>query len=122
MSASKKGVLYAHCSTDFSVAHAGVNDVKKHVATAKHKGSSKSLSGHQNLSVFFQKDTDDQVTRAEVLFANFVAEHNLSFITADHFTHLTSALFPDSRIAQEYRCSETKTTCIVKGAFASTYL
>ena len=119
MSASRKGVSYAHCNacnTDFSVAHAGVNDVKKHLATAKHKESSKALSGHQNLSVLFQKDADDQVTRAEVLFANFVAEHNLSFTTADHFTHLTSAMFPDSKIAQEYKCAKTKTTCIIKGA------
>ena len=33
----------------------GVHDVYKHVATAKHKGSSKALSRHENLSVFFQK-------------------------------------------------------------------
>ena len=42
VSASKKGASYAHCdscNTDFSVAHAGVNDVKKHVSTAKHQHS-----------------------------------------------------------------------------------
>ena len=44
MSGSQNRVSYAHCNAcnrDYSVAHAGVNDVKKHVATAKHKGSSK---------------------------------------------------------------------------------
>ena len=36
------------------VLHAGVNDVKKYVASSKHKESSKTLSGHENLSFFFQ--------------------------------------------------------------------
>ena len=39
------------------------------------------------LSVFFLKDTDDQITRAEV------AEHYLSFETADYFTHYLSPCF-----------------------------
>ena len=37
------------------------------------------------------------------------------FITADHFTSLTSAIYPDSRIAQN-SSAKTKATCIVKGA------
>jgi hypothetical protein len=32
------------------------------------------------------KSVDDQVTRAETLFSNFVAEHNLPFTVSDHFT------------------------------------
>ena len=39
VSSSRKGSTFAHCDvcrTDFSVAHAGVNDIKKHVSTAKH--------------------------------------------------------------------------------------
>ena len=60
--------------------------------------------------------TDEAVTRAEVLYANFVAEHNLAFKTADHFTHLVSAMFPDSKVAQAFSSARTKTTCIVKGA------
>jgi hypothetical protein len=98
------------------VAHAGVNDVKKHIATSKHRDSLKAVTGHQSLTTLFRSDMVDQVTRAEVLFANFLTEHNLSFMTADHFTRLTSVMFPDSKIAQEFRCARTKATCIVKGA------
>ena len=58
---------------------------------------------------------EDSVTRAEVLFAKFVAEHNLLFLTANHFTHLTSIMFPDSKIASKFSSARTKTTCIVKG-------
>ena len=54
---------------------------------------------------------------AEVFFANFVAEHNISFMTAEHFFRLTSAMFPDtfSRIAKQLSSTRTKITCIVKG-------
>ena len=63
-----------------------------------------------------QSSIEEAVTKAEVLFAMFVAEHNLPFLVADHFTHLTSAMFPDSETAKVFSSAETKTTCIVKGA------
>ena len=46
----------------------------------------------------------------------FVAEHNPPFLIADHFTHLTSAMFPDSKTVKAFSAAKTKTTCIVKGA------
>ena len=51
VSTSKKGTSFAHCDicrVDFSIAHAGVNDVKKHVtvSTIKHQENVKSASGH----------------------------------------------------------------------------
>ena len=63
-----------------------------------------------------QSPIEQSVTRAEVLFANFIAEHNLPFSLADHFTHLTRAMFPDSKIAKSFKCAHTKTTCLVTGA------
>lgn len=54
--------------------------------------------------------------RSEVLFANFVAKHNLPFLLADHYTHLARVMFPDSKIAHNFSSARTKTTCIVKGA------
>ena len=50
----------------------------------------------------------DQVTRAELYFARFIAEHNISFAAADHFNRLCSVMFPDSKIAKEYACARTK--------------
>ena len=59
-------LIWCNC-TDYSVAHAG-DDVKKNVGTDKYKENvQKALSGHQYLSVFFQKDADEQGTRAEVI-------------------------------------------------------
>ena len=100
-----------HCGTEISIGHGGVNNVKKHLATTKHQEMVKHSSGNQSLrTLFAQSPIEESVTRAEVLFANFVAEH-LSFYLADHFTHLTSVMFPDSKIAKSFRSARTKTTC-----------
>ena len=55
---------------------------------------------------------------AELFFTSFLVEHNLSFATADHFSKLCKAMFPDSQIAQRYSCGRTKTTAIVCHALA----
>ena len=62
-------------------------------------------------------DTED-VIRSETLFTNFVAEHNLAFAVADHFTRLCKQMFPDSKIAKKFSCGRTKTTIIDKNAIA----
>ena len=80
------------------VAHGGVSDVEKHMATSKHREAlaSRPLAGYfQSASAL-----DQSAIRAEVLFANFVVERNLSFMVADHFTHLAKVMFPDSKTVQ----------------------
>jgi hypothetical protein len=47
----------------------------------------------KSMGFFFQKPNDkfdSQLIMAETLFSNFVAEHNLPFVVADHFTQLCS--------------------------------
>ena len=122
---STRGPTFARCkscNTDISIAHGGVNDVKKHLATSKHQEMAKAVSSSESLKAFFRPSPiEEAITQAEVLFANFVAEHNLSFMVADHFTHLTSVMFPDSKIAKAFGSARTKTTCIVKGALHPHY-
>ena len=60
----------------------------------------------------------DQVTKAEVYFATFVAEHNLPFLSADHFIQLSKVMFPDSKTAHDFASGRTTTTAIVKYALA----
>ena len=63
----------------------------------------------------FKKDgLADQVMASEIYFATFVAEHNIPFLQADHFTKLCKSMFPDSKIAQQFACSRTKTTDILR--------
>ena len=61
----------------------------------------------------------ESVIRAEVLHTNFLVQHNLSFLTADHLSPLYQKMFSDSKIAKEFSCSRTKTTCILNQAMAS---
>ena len=73
------------------------------------------------MGFFFQKPNDkfdSQLIMAETLFSNFVAEHNLPFVVADHFTQLCSQRFPDSKIASKFACKHTKCTQIIKRAIA----
>ena len=120
VSASKKGKNFAHCNTcgsEINISHGGISDIKRHFATAKHLEMAKVSNSNTSLRTFLrQSPIEESVTRTEVLFANFIAEHNLPFLLADHFTHLTSVMFPDSQIAKAFKSAHTKTTCIVNGA------
>ena len=40
----------------------------------------------------------------------------MPFLITNHFTHLTSAMFPDSMVVQAFDSAHTKTTCTIKGA------
>ena len=113
---------YVHCSvcgTDFSVASGCVHEVKRHVESKKHCELARRMTSQSTLTDAFQKDSlSDQVTQAEVYFATFIAEHNVPFLAADHFTRLCKVMFPDSKIAQGFASGRTKTTAIVKHALA----
>ena len=61
-----------------------------------------------------QEEEELQFLKAEALFVQFVAEHNLPFRTGDHFTKLVKQMFPDSNIAKRFHCSRTKTSVLVR--------
>ena len=102
----QEGPSFVHCKVclcDYSVCSGGFNDVKRHIESKKHKDFEKAMNGQSSISLC-KRDTllEDQVTRAELYFATFIAEHNLALMTADHFTKLCKVMFPDSKIALEY--------------------
>ena len=45
-----------------------------------------------------------------------MVQHNISFLTVDHLAPLYKEMFPDSKIAKQFKCSRTKTTCILNQA------
>ena len=121
MKQSEKGVSFVFCSIcsiDFSVACGGVHEIKRHIGTKKHSEAAKhalSTSQTRITAATFQSGTvDDMVTAAEIYFTTFIAEHNISFLAADHFTKLCKVMFPDSKIAERFASGRTKTTAIVK--------
>ena len=52
----------------------------------------------------------------EVKVTSFIAEHNILLVVADHLRPLFRDIFHDSKIAKNYACGKTKTTCILNRA------
>lgn len=50
----------------------------------------------------------------EKRLAAFVAEHNLPFMVMEHLPNLIKTTCPDSKIADQIRCSKTKTNAIIQ--------
>ena len=53
-----------------------------------HKKFLGSTQLNKKVTSFFNQSNDsiDEVTKAEVIFTNFLTEHNIRFLVADHFT------------------------------------
>ena len=56
----------------------------------------------------------ESVIHAKVLFAYLLGVHHLSFPFGDHCTKLFKLMFPDTSIAKEFKCSNTKATSVLK--------
>ncbi|KAJ8884688.1 hypothetical protein PR048_016546 [Dryococelus australis] len=79
--ASRKGKSFAFCAAcrcDFSLAHAGRNDVLKHSQSKKHIDNIKFIESNKELS-FICDAGDNRVARAKRLFTSSIVEHNLPF-------------------------------------------
>ena len=118
---SEKGDAYAKCTlcnSTFGVYAGGRNDVSRHVTGPQHTANFKTASATRGISSFCKPTSTvpDKVTKAEVLFSTFIAEHNLPFAVADHFTDLCKQMFPDSQIAKDFACRRTKTTHVINRA------
>ncbi|XP_063222680.1 xyloside xylosyltransferase 1 isoform X3 [Bacillus rossius redtenbacheri] len=112
---SRKGENYAYCVAcrfDFSLAHAGRNDVFKHSQTKKHVASVKCIDSNKKLN-FVSDTSENHIIRAECLFTSFIVEHNLPITCADHVCSLFRKMFPGSEIAKKYSCARTQTSAII---------
>ncbi len=105
--ASKSGEAYSYCvpcRKDVKVLASGFYDLKTHFGTTGHKHNvSKSKTFKPMDEHFFSKANSsppNKATAAEIMFCQFLAEHNIPPSVADHFTDLVKAMFPDSKLAQ----------------------
>ena len=121
---SEKGDGFALCSvcnSSFSITAGGKNDITRHSKGSMHVANANSSKTTPKIASLFKATAPDRVTHAEVLFSAFVAEHNLPFAVADHFTDLCQHMFPDSEIAKKFACRRTKTTHIINRAIAPSF-
>ena len=123
---SKKGSDYAFCTfcaKEIKIAGGGANDLSRHSETTLHWRSTESVAATPNIATLLAANTTlaTKVIKSEVLFASFVAEHNVPMNVSEHAGKLFKAMFPDSDIAKKFASGRTKTTEIIKGALSPYY-
>ena len=89
------------------MAHGGVNDLKNHVETKKHKEAKRARDQSIMMESYVMQD-QNSVIKAEVKITAFIIEHNLPFAVADHAGHLFKQMFPDPKISKQFACGRTR--------------
>ncbi|ESO06249.1 hypothetical protein HELRODRAFT_160409 [Helobdella robusta] len=121
---SKKGENYAfceYCSTDVSIANAGVSSIKQHFEKEVHKNNVKIKKSTVGISTFFHSNnlpTSRKTAAAEGAFAYHVAFHSLSFKAADCTNRLISTVFAESETGRKFSSAQTKTQTIISRILA----
>jgi len=109
------------CNKDVSCGHQGELDLKRHICGKVHTGRIRAKSETKPLTTMFvakNSESDLLARKAELRFTGFLAEHNLPLAAADHLGSLIRCSFPDSKIAQNYSCARTKSTCLLNDAIS----
>ena len=107
------------CNKDINIEHLGRADITMHINGNAHKKAQEIKSNQPGIVSVFLKPynlLESQVRRVEVKVTGFITEHNIPFAVADHLGSLFKDIFHDSKIAKNYACGKTKTTCILNRA------
>ena len=125
---SKFKIEWAKCDTLFHTArmgysfhcdHQGLKDVTDHFDTATCKRLLQTTKNQASIAQLFrpqESSANTAVIRAETIMTNFLIQHNLLLVTADHLGPSFRNIFPDSNIAKRYSSGRTKTRAIVNKA------
>lgn len=74
------------CSLDLKCGHRGRHDLRQHTKSERHEKLAGTVQINRRVTYMFQKE--ESITKAKVLFTNFIAENNLTILVADHLTYL----------------------------------
>ncbi|XP_042237675.1 protein ZBED8-like isoform X2 [Homarus americanus] len=103
----------AFCNICKREVSAELTAIKRH-KTSKMHAVYEASEQQERIPVHHGKYAANGVAVATILFACFIAEHNLPFTTADHLVDLMKRMFPDSVIAQGMNMKRTKCTEVVR--------
>ena len=99
------------CNSHIYIGSSAKSDVIRHAKTQNHLKLVSFQNQSKPISSFLpgaNSTLNDKIIKAETLFSNFVAEHNLPFAISDDFTKLCKKMFTDSEIAKGFACGRTK--------------
>lgn len=109
------------CDLKFSIKHGGKSDVKRHMNRKCHiektvKNSAKSVDKNNNEAPvpITTLTPQEEVLKAETLQALKVVNSNYSFSSTADDGDRFRAMFPDSKIAKNYKMSKTKVSYVIK--------
>lgn len=91
-----------------------LNRLEAHNGTKKHIKNSPGLVSQSKLDLSSISISQKKVDKAELLYVNYLAEHNDAVLAADNFTHFCEKMFPDNEIDHNYKRSQTKATVLTK--------
>ncbi|XP_076066039.1 uncharacterized protein LOC143039686 [Oratosquilla oratoria] len=112
---------HAFCKPCKRTLGAETTTLKRHKTSAKHKKMMEEMEGQEEEQERPSQQEEvlpsyikTRVASAIILFACFIAEHNLPFLIADHAISLMKAMFPDSQIAKALSIHRTKCSEVVQ--------
>ena len=100
------------CNSHIYIGSSAKSDVIRHAKTQNHLKLVSFQNQSKPISSFLPGANSTLNDKAETLFSNFVAEHNLLFAISYHFTKLCKKMFTVSEIAKGFACGRTKTHLI----------
>ena len=108
------------CSKSVSYSHQSLGDVNEHCRGVTHKKNEKAIKTTRGTISYHQgggyNDLKKKTLGTEILHKNFLLQHNIPFLTADHLAPLYGKIFPKSKIVKNFTCSRTKKTAILNEA------
>lgn len=101
----------------------GISHIKRHSDTKLHISKLKDIKQTPKLEVVLQEalrndNLHKKAKDAELKMIMFLHEHNLPFLLMGHLPSLVRSVCPDSKIAENVKCSRTKATAITKDCLA----
>ena len=83
------------CKTNKNISHGGISDCREHIESGKHQSNAQVQKDHSGgIDVLFKNaeaaasKKNSDVTRSELLFTNFLGEHNIPLAVSDHASPL----------------------------------
>jgi len=113
----KKSLSKAMCIICNTTLATELSSINRHLKSKKHVTNSLSVTKSSSIEQSFNPKItllSENVKNAEIKLTTFIAEHNISFNSMDHFSDLIKNCFPDSEIAKNINLKRTKTTAIIK--------
>lgn len=121
-------------TSNLDCANKGRKAIEQHMQNEKHKRNLNSLKDNSKFSVFVSSSSstpstttdivqltnhnksltfDDQVSKAEILWALKSVQHGFSYKSSDETGELFRLMFPDSKIAEEFSIQHSKMSYVI---------